>query len=93
MGGQGQVIQPEDPRLQKLDGGDLRALAVEVSQQERDRMTLAAQFGIPFLPRIDRWTFIRFLCTKCGHDFSVRADTAITGRGRCPSRQCQGPVL
>lgn len=72
----------------KLAGLELRALAVEVDPEEEARLVKAESYGIPYLPRINRRTMIRFLCLRCGHDFSVRADTAIGGRPRCPSIQC-----
>ena len=79
-----------DDRLKKMTRPTLRALAVEVDQEEEARLAKAEEMGMPFLPRINRRSFIRFLCTECGQDFSVKAEAAIGGRPRCPSRDCQG---
>ena len=79
-----------DERLKKLMKPEIFPLAVEVTREEEDRMRKAAEMGVPFLAPIRRGTFIRFLCDRCGLDFSARADVAILGRHQCPSIQCQG---
>ncbi len=78
-----------DERLKKLIKGEIFPLAVEVDQAEMGRMVKAAGMGMPFLAPIRRGTFIRFICGRCGLDFSARADTAVLGRHRCPSIQCE----
>ena len=79
-----------DDRLARLSTAKVTALAVEVNDREMERMKIAQRFGFPFLPMIDRTTFLVCLCRVCGHDFSVRADVLMDDSARCPSRKCQG---